>query len=352
MFESGGLEKFRSKLSVKDKKILKDFSEYCSISAGKNTCVEIGRSVIQLMYVINKPIDKLNLEDLRGFLAKLSNSGRSVHTCNKIKTHIKRFIRWKFKDYPIRFNDLEDIKQNNNKFNEEKINSDTLLKKKEVERIVKAEPTVFWKTFFIVLYESGCRPKELRLLRWENISFDIEPNNLSKIHIFATKTSKARDVYVQSGTKFLKELRDSRNNPKANLLVFSAFPSKDVPMSKSTVSEWLSNRSFNVLGRKVNPYLLRHSRATELYLNANIPDSVAQKFLGHGKDMKDIYNHLSSEDVKLAVSKTIYNFEIAPEKKHKLELEIEELKKNSISKEDVFKIVQQALKRTAKGIKN
>ncbi len=356
MFESGGLEKFQSNLSKEDKKILEEFRSYCSISAGKNTCIEIGRSIIQLMYVIDKPIKDFGLEDLRGFLAKLSNSGRSVHTCNKIKTHIKRFLRWKFKDYPTRFNDLEDIKQVNNKFNEEKINSDTLLTPKDVEKIVKDEPNIFWKTFFIVLYESGCRPIELRLLKWKNISFNIDKDDLSKIHIFATKTSKSRDIYVQSGTKFLKELREMRNNPESSSLVFSAVSNKNEPMDKSTVSVWLKRRSKSALGRSVNPYLLRHSRATELYLNANIPDSVAQKFLGHGKDMKDVYNHLSSEDVKLAVSKTIYNFEIvSPDKKADYDLKIKKLEEGvenlRAENQEIKKLLNQVLEKGIPAVK-
>lgn len=326
MFDSGDLEDFKKTLSKDKLKVLNDFSNFCSISAKELSCIEISRSIVQFFYVCNKPLKEIDLETLREFLWKLQKSGRSINTCNKIKTHLKRFLRWYFKDYPTRFNDLQDIKNFGSRINEAKINSSTLLKKEDVEKIVKSEPRFFWKTFFIVLYETGCRPKEVRLMKWKDVSFNIDENGLSKINVFATKTSRARDVYVQNGTKMLLELRERQKNKDENALIFPAPRGENKPLDKGTVSNWIKERSESAIGRSINPYLLRHSRATELYLNANIPDSIAQKFLGHSKDMKDVYTHMSSEDVKQAVAKSIYNLDdMPPEKKHALELKVEEL---------------------------
>jgi DNA-binding transcriptional MerR regulator len=100
------------------------------------------------------------------------------------------------------------------------------------------------------------------------------------------------------------------------------------PINKENCSMWLGRISEKVLGRKVYPYILRHSRATELYTNASIPDKLAQKFLGHSSSMSDVYTHLSNKDVKEVLAKTIYETEdIAPEKKAELQKELDEMKK-------------------------
>ena len=185
---------------------------------------------------------------------------------------------------------------------------------------------------FISLYESGLRPIELRTLTWNRIKFDIE-DDLSQINIYATKTSKARSVYVKEATYFLKRLKEESDSD----LVFPSVKDKTKPMGKEYPAMWLKRISLRVLGRQVYPYILRHSRATELYTNADIPDKTAQKFLGHSKSMGDVYTHLSNKDVKEAMSKTIYKKRdiISPEIKHKLE---EKIKFLSSSLEVIMKM--------------
>ena len=106
------------------------------------------------------------------------------------------------------------------------------------------------------------------------------------------------------------------------------------------------------LGKKINLYLLRHSIATIIYNKEGLKDSDIAEQMGHSKSMRKTYVHNNKKKLKENAKRIYFKPEdLPPEKKHKLELEIEELKKNSISKEDVLKIVQQALKRTAKQIK-
>lgn len=306
-------------LSKIEQNLINDFIKYVSITSKSSKRLENNkRSLLTFRQVIKKPIFKTNLEDLRSFLALLNNSKRTQSSRNELKHTIKRFLKWKFKDWSERFYNLSDIKLII-KINEEKINANTLLKKEDVEAIVKAESNLIWKTFFITLYESALRPIELRTLLWDKIKFDIEKEGLSEINIFATKTLKARSVYVKESTFYLKKLKEQSKSP----LVFPSPKDNTKPMSKELPAMWLKRISKKVLGRQVYPYILRHSRATELYTNVGIPDKTAQKFLGHSKSMSDIYTHLSNKDVKEAVAKTIYKTEdIPPEKKHKLEQQI------------------------------
>lgn len=320
-FKRGEAQDFFKKLPSNEKGLIENFIEYVSITSKSNKRLENNkRSLIAFRKIIKKPLDKTTLEDLRKFLALLNNSDRTQATRNELKHTIKRFLKWKFKDWSKRFEDLSDIKLVM-RINEEKINADTLVTKKEVETIMKEEPKLFWKTFFISLYESGLRPKELRTLIWKNIKFNVDKDDISEINVFATKTHRARTVYVQEATFYLKKLKEQSQNE----LVFPAPRDKTKSVSKELPAMWLGRISQKVLGRRIYPYILRHSRATELYTNAGIPDKTVQKFLGHSKSMADVYTHLSNKDVKDAVSKTIYKTkDLPPEKKYQLEKDVEQ----------------------------
>lgn len=318
-FKRGEVQKAFNKLPKKDKEVIESYIKYISITSKSRVRLENNkRGLTEFRILTNRPLDKITLKDLRGFLALLNTSEKTQATRNDLKHTVKRFLKWKFKDWSERFENLKDIKLVM-RINEEKINSNTLLKKEDIEKIIKEEPRLFWKAFFITLYESGLRPIELRTLVWKNIKFDTDKEGLSEINIYATKTHRARTVYIKESTFYLKRLREGSKSE----LVFPSPRDKTKPMSKELPAMWLRRISQKVLGRQVYPYILRHSRATELYTNVGIPDKTAQKFLGHSKSMADIYTHLSSKDVKEAVSKTIYKTEeLPPQKKHKLEQQI------------------------------
>jgi len=321
-FKRGEVQSVFSKLPKGEREIINSFVKYVSITSSSDKRLENNRRTLtQFRYITKKDFDKVTLQDLRDYLSLLKASKNTNSTQNEYKASIKRFLRWKFKDWSDRFQNLEDIKLHM-KMNEEKINSETLVSKEDVEKIVKAEKRTYWKAFFLALYESGLRPGELRNLTWDKVKFNVD-GDISELNVYATKTHKARSVYVCEATFYLKKLKEQRediNNP----LLFPANRDPSKPLRKDTASHWLGRISEEVLGRRIFPYILRHSRATELYTNASIPDKIAQKFLGHSKSMGDVYTHLSNKDVKESMVKTIYKFEdLPPEKKAELEKKLE-----------------------------
>ena len=322
-FKRGEVQEYFNKLPKTEQEIINDYVKYVSITSNsKNRLANVKRSLTQFSMLTGKELSKITLKDLRDYLGLLNSSNKTQSTRNEFKHTIKRFLKNHYKDWSERFNNLDDIKLKMG-LNEEKVNSDTILHKEDVDKIMKAEKTLFWKTFFISLYESGLRPIELRTLTWNRIKFNVD-GDISEINIYATKTSKARSVYVKEATFFLKRLKEESDSD----LVFPSTRDKTKPMGKEYPAMWLKRISLRVLGRQVYPYILRHSRATELYTNADIPDKTAQKFLGHSKSMGDVYTHLSNKDVKEAMSKTIYKQReiITPEKRAELQKQIDELK--------------------------
>lgn len=338
-FEKGELKEYYSKMPKSEKEILDGFLIYVSANASTRRVEENLRSITQFRMLIEKDFDSVTLQDLREFLALLNKCDKAIASKNEVKADVKRFLRYRFKDWSNRFDDLRDIKLAR-AFNEKKINSQTILKKSDIEAIMRAEPRLFWKTFFITLYESGLRPNECRNLKWENLEFNVD-GEISKIHIFATKTHHARSVFVKNATKYLKQLK--LNQDDKNLYVF---PSRtDKPLTRGGVSNWFNRISKRVLGRKVYPYMLRHSRGTEIYNNANIPDSVALRLMGHSKSMSQVYTHLDDSKIKDALKKSVYNLdEFETQKENELEdkievlsKELDEFKKNSEQKGEAIK---------------
>lgn len=326
-FNRGELKKIFSDFPEREKKKIEEYVRYRAISVtSEEKLKDIRRNIAQFKFIIRKELDSINLNDLRDFLTLLNQSDRTDEGKNNLKIDLKNFLRWAYKDWSERFDELKDIKTTSREksFNHQKINSSTLLTKEEIEKIMKAETNLFWKAFFITLYESGLRPIELRNLKWKDLNFEID-GEISELNIFATKTKQARTVYIKEATHYLKRLREEKGKSE---YVFPQKSDENRPVTKFAISMWMKHASKKAIGRPIFPYLLRHTRATELYKNAGIPDKTAQKFMGHSKNMSDFYTHLSKDDVREAMSKTVYQLEEMPEKKkYELEIKYEQLEK-------------------------
>jgi integrase len=349
-YKAGELELIFDKLTEQEQTIIKEFKTYCGSSAGERKLGDIQRSLVQFRDIVQKPFNALTLKDIREFLYLLNKSDREVYTKNGIKAHIKRFLRYHFRDWSQRFDELRDFRLQKNGLNEKKINSNTILKKEQIEAILKAEDDLVRKTYFLMLYETGARPSELCLLKWKDIQFNIE-GELSEIHVYATKTKKARVLYIQNATHLLKRLKE---RAEGKTYVFSViFKGKEKTIAKVTSGRWIKDMGKRI-GVDIYPYLLRHTRATELYELAQlnkISNKAVMTFLGHSENMAEVYTHLSKEQVK-NITKTIYKTEeLTPTKKHELEIEIENLKKEGEAREKKFLEMLQALKEELRKVK-
>jgi len=331
-FKRGELVSFFEGLSSKEKKDLEEYLNYryargCSELKGR----DVKRQILQIRLLFGKDLKDFELKDLREVLALLNSSGRTAHTTNEIKANLKNYLKWRFKDWSERFSDLEDIKLNSNPRNEEKINSKNLLTPKDIEKMMKTETKMFWKAFFITQYESALRTKEVRFLKWEDINFNVD-EDISELNIYSTKTKKARVGIIKEATYYLKKLREEQeNNKDLGIYVFHGIgeETKKKPIDKGAVSKWMRKLSQKALGREIWCYLLRHSRATELYRLARegrISKDTAIQFMGHSEDMSSVYTHLDQKEVKKMMKNQIYKLEdLPPEKKHELEIRLEKV---------------------------
>lgn len=323
-YKQGEVDLIFNKFSPSDKQIIKDFCLYCQTSCNNNKVKDHRRAIIQFKHIIKKDLSNITLEDLRFYLALLNQSNREIWTRHDLRASVKRFLRWKYPDWSNRFNAFKEVKDENIVLNHKKINPQTLLIKSDIEKVMKDETDLTLKTFFITLYESGMRPGELRKIKWVDIKFNVD-NDLSEINVFMTKTKKGKTIFIKEATYYLKKLQKESISD----YVFYSRENKDLPIADITATRWI-NQLGKHLNRKLYPYLLRHTRARELYKLADkgqFSEKVVQRFMGHSKSMRDVYSELDSDTIKEALEKSVYQFNDMPKsEREQLQKEISLLK--------------------------
>ena len=314
---------------------------------------DVKRGIIHFMHIMGDDYAKLGLPHkkentplklLREALSIINNSNATNTVKNDIKSNIKCFLKFSFNDWSQRFLSLEDIRLNQKK-NEEKINYKNIFSKKDIEILAKKEPKVYFKAFLLVQYEAGLRTGECRNLKWQDIKLNAD-GDISEITIYATKTKKARTVYVKEATFYLNALKDEQETAKTKgIFVFNSKFSYNASVSKYTISNWFSDLTKRTLGRQCWNYLLRHSRASELYGMARdnkLSRDTAKEFMGHSSDMSYFYEHINPSKIKEMLKNQVYKLEDMPEeKKFELEKEIEKLKEQMRSYEEKMQIASQ-----------
>jgi len=212
-FKRGEVNKIFKKLSkVEQDKITKYVNRRGISIKSQGKLEDKKRHYTQFLHIFQKPLNEIDLNDLREFLVLLNQSGLKTSYKNDLKEDLKDILKEENKDWSMVFDNFRDVKTEK-PYNPERINSKVILQKDDIEKIVKTETRIYWKAFFLTLYESGFRPKELRTLKWNDITFDVE-EDLTEINIIASKTNRARVVYVKESTYYLKRLRDEQEMPR------------------------------------------------------------------------------------------------------------------------------------------
>lgn len=305
-----------SKLSPTDKKTLDDFIRLECIGAGESKKSDIKRNLLQFLDIVEKPIRYINLNDIKEFCIILKNSGKPRWTIIGIKAHVKKFLKETFKDWSSKFNNLDDFGQIRLAVKE--LNPDALPTDIDLEKMIRACDSIREKALLIMGIEMGCRPQELRYLRWHDVKY--REDGTADIHLFSTKTQKARKFPIKEAVVHLKrwEQEFSYPNRSDNDLIFPSVRDRNRYIARSSLTMWLKRLAKKAgVTKNIFPYMLRHKKATQLY--HQIGDT-ASKAMGHSPEMKKFYMHTSDDDVRQALLSKIYHVEeLTPEKKDKLE---------------------------------
>ena len=321
----------------KDIKIINDFLIFCGGSAGKESLKKYHRNMIKLCDVFEGDLDKIDLKRLRDFLQVLNNSDLLPPTKNELKKVLKRFLKEHYDDWSSRFKNFSDkaFKQQS-EINQDKINANTILRSQEIEELIRGTTSLKYKAFIILMYETAGRPEEILKLQWKDINL-VEGD----VKLKSSKTGNLRINPIQESITHLKRHREEYPfvNVCADDYVFPCPYDRTKQQTLPSVGMYLKRLGRDVLKRDIFPYLIRHTRATEL--QKVLPPKVYEKFMDHSLETATRYEHLNKKDVKDIMFEKVYKVEeIKEDKKHELEKQIEHIQQQILTLNRKYKFVK------------
>ncbi len=224
----------------------------------------------------NKPVEELNQEDVRTYLASMFED-KSKNTIMLAAAALKFFFT------EILKKEVGDIKmpKKDKKLPE-------VLTKEEVSKLLKSAETRKSRLILSLLYSSGLRVSELVNLRPHDINFG---ENIGWVR--SGKGSKDRMFTVSPG--LANELKEYLKKKDGAKYLFS----HEEPLTTRNIQKIVKNlRNRADIQKKVTPHTLRHSFATHL-LESGTDIRMIQALLGHSSlNTTQLYTHISTDQIK------------------------------------------------------
>lgn len=312
---------------------LKDYIAFKKTSIKSEKKIkDVEREINRFLNSSNKKLEGFKEKEIIDYLNSLNFKKRSM---NDIKVGIKNFIKWKYtnflsdertrekhKDWILNFPNLDKICKS------EKITDDDkpylpkqMLTKKEVEKLVNGETDLMWKNFWLMYFYGGFRPVTILALTWDMILFE------KKGIIIEAYSPKNQKTYYKSLPKHVEEYLTNWKTKNDSKWLFPS-PVNDGHLHFKSMAKRLANLSIRVLGKHVNPYMLRHSIGTILYNDDNLKDDDVANQMEHNKSMKATYLNLKPDQKKARARKMYLKApKLSKEKQEELEKEVEIIKK-------------------------
>lgn len=278
------------------KKDVKEFLEYCSITAGDSTLIKLEPKIRRIDEFFNGKLEKLTLKDLHSYLAHMSKKGYAKSTKNDNIKVLKRFVKWKFKDWNVRFDELKDFKAKGK--DQRNLSKEDLLTPTEMELILNSIDSLKFKTILLFLQETACRPEEVLKVKWKDINFDKE-----EVKLHSSKTDQKRTIPINKTLAHLRRYRTEcfYQEPRAEDKVFD--------FTYSTLFGWIHKVEKKLkFPKHLYPYLWRHSVLTRMI--KELSPKVYEMYAGHSLETgMRIYAHLDNDDLRKELDEKIYKIE-------------------------------------------
>lgn len=170
-----------------------------------------------------------------------------------------------------------------------------LLTEEELRRIWTAS-SLSKEVIFRLLYYTGARPSEvLRLTRNDLVFRVVDGVEILELEFRKTKTGQPRTVPLID-QESIQRVKDFLKIAPDNGWLFPAPKKRGERTSYRTLWRYLKRKGKQVgINKKLYPYLIRHTRATELYEE---PPAIRDRLLGWNSPMQwQSYTHLVTEDL-------------------------------------------------------
>lgn len=340
-----------------DKVALDKFEEFCLTTCSPERIEKVKYALSIAEQAIGKDLTKIGVDDVVKFLSFINQSDYSPWTKNDLKKIFKRFLKWHYKDLEMIEGDKVKMgfKTTSAKYcmtnAKRAIVKNNLVTPKELEKLLRAAKSLKWKALISFAYESAFRPCEVRALKWQDLKFE-DGLGICRVSIISPKTGESRTIPIKDSVLHLKRWREEYQFPdrKDSDFVFPSLHKRDIPMGEGVISQMFLRLSKVAKIRTINPYLMRHTRITEL--QGKLTEKIAAKFAGHGVVTSELYNHLSSEDVEKSMLQKVYAVEDVPqEQKTAMKEEIDNLKQQldksqQENRQNLMKLIEVVKKQT------
>jgi integrase/recombinase XerD len=240
----------------------------------------------------HKSPDLLGAEEAREYQLYLINDRKLSPQTIMVRMSALRFLYWKvLRRRDLTFEDLPMPKRCRK--------LPAVLSPAEVVRLIEAATSLMHRTILILLYATGIRRAELRLLKVSDID-----RQRMVIHIQQGKGQRDRDIPMTP--LVLEVLKQYWLHAKPSVYLFlSPWSSKESekPISSKTVWNVVHEAAVRAgITKRIGPHTLRHSFATH-HIEGGTDLAVLQALLGHN-DLRTtlVYVHLSQRKMRAAVN--------------------------------------------------
>lgn len=249
-----------------------------------------------------------------------------------VNEHIQRFkeiIKWGYQnDYVENIDFLMKLTKLKDKSERQKV-KDKYLEADECEKLLNAM-NPYWRSLAEFMIQSGLRVGEALALEVKDINFETRRITVNKNKDAVTQkigtpktAASIREVYMQDDLfelckRIVEETKELRRANKVNTLFFSRYKT---PAEYGAFNKYLRSVSKEVLGRNIATHVLRHTHASLLAEQDDIPDNeliyeMIQKRLGHenSRITKEIYVHVTKrrEEAFEGMTKEVHLLRSAP----------------------------------------
>lgn len=274
---------------------LKMFLDAKKVEGCSGRTIQYYRVTIEhLLNNVDKPIRKLDTEEIREYLSNYQNTNNcSKVTIDNIRRNLSSFFSWLEEEDYILKSPMRRIHKIKTKQPVKEVISD-----EAIEQLRDNCACVRDLAMIDLLYSTGIRVGELVNLNIKDIDFE------ARECVVFGKGDKERRVYFDAKAKLhLQEYIDSRNDDNPALFVTLDSPYDRLKISGVEIRIRELGRKLNLT--KIHPHKFRRTMATRA-IDKGMPIEQVQKILGHSQiDTTMQYAMVNQNNVKASHQKFI-----------------------------------------------
>jgi len=309
-FETAKRRVSESRMSIKDKKLISDFTDECfSGGLGIARVTKYLYLLCHLSNFLKKDFKKVTEKDINAFVGRLligevkkkDGEKYSDNSVEDFKKALKKFYKSKTVDMP------DVVKSVKFKNIATKISPDDIWKEEDMDRIIECETDIMTRAILEILMTSGCRIGEIGNLKIKDIQFN---NDETLIKLTGKTGTRAFPLYSDVHLKKWMQSHPEPDNRESPLFVLDhkkTFEENGKKIKKRVIryityaallKRVESAAEKTGVKKPMNPHIFRHSVNTNL-LRKNYNTEMLKKRQGWSPNsrMLSVYSHLVPEDV-------------------------------------------------------